>query len=87
MPTDSNILLNAPTELGGQKVATLLVGDEEHEKVIAEFLVAGVPQTVDASNPFPVTDAAAAVSLASIDTKLTNCRYRYISFSIKNIFP
>lgn len=54
---------------GGDTIATDDIGGVKHELVKVEYGADGVATMVDAANPFPVTDAAAAVSLASIDLK------------------
>lgn len=62
-----DILLNAPSVIGGKTVATKDVGGVQHEKVINEFLDGGGnPVMVSAIDPMPVTDAAAEAALASI---------------------
>lgn len=65
-----NILLNLG--VGGETIATDEVGGIQHELVKVEFGTDGNATMVSASDPLPITDAAAEASLASIDTKLTS---------------
>lgn len=60
-----NVEINAVTTAGGQTIATLESGGIQHEKVIVEHLVAGVPTMTDAANPFPILDAAVLAKLSS----------------------
>jgi len=67
-----NVAINAVTTPGGATIATDEIGGVQHELVKVEFGTDGNATMVSAADPLPVTDAAAASSLASIDGKLTN---------------
>lgn len=62
-----DILLNAPSVVGGKTVATKDVGGVQHEKIINEFLDgSGNPVMVSATDPLPVTDEVAEQALTDI---------------------
>ncbi len=65
----NNTILNPGAE--GDTIATEDISGVKHELVKVEFGVDGVATKVSASNPLPVTDNAADVSLASMDIKLS----------------
>lgn len=65
-----NIDINTSTTATTIPVATLDVGGIQHEKVIVEHLVGGLPVMTSAADPLPVTDAAAITQLAAILAKI-----------------
>lgn len=70
-----NILLNAPSVVGGKTVATKEVGGVQHEQVILEYVDGGGnPVEVSATNPLPVLAAIDTTGLATSvnqDTEIT----------------
>lgn len=62
-----NVELNLGS--GGKTIATDDIGGIQHELIKVEFGTDGNATMVSASNPLPVTDNAAEVSVASIDLK------------------
>jgi len=60
-----NVEINAVTTPGGQTIATFDEGGIQHEKVIVEHLVGGVPTMTSAAAPLPVTDAAVLAKLSA----------------------
>lgn len=65
----SSVQLNIPTTLGA-KIASTLDGDEQHQQIVIEKLVAGVPTPIDSSNTLPVTDATLAAKDFATQTTL-----------------
>lgn len=65
-----NIDINTSTTATTIPVATLEVEGIQHEKVIVEHLVGGLPVMTSAADPLPVTDAAAITQLAAILAKI-----------------
>lgn len=70
-----NILLNAPSVVGGKTVATKDFGGAQHELIIQEFVDSGGnPVEVSATNPLPVLAAIDTTGLATSlnqDTEIT----------------
>ena len=60
-----NVEINAVTTPGGKTIATFDEGGVQHEKVIVEHLVGGVPTMTSAADPLPVTDAAVLAKLSA----------------------